>query len=104
MKLIVIALFLILFSCSSKTRPKVVSARPNKVVITSLMDSAFQEECATAIAIYTYILALDSGNAEAYWRRGDEYYRMKNYDMALLDFNNSLQVDSNFSYHQVISD
>jgi tetratricopeptide (TPR) repeat protein len=104
MRLIVIFLFLILFSCSSKTKPKVISTRPNQAVITSLMDSAFQEECATAIAIYTYILALDSGNAEAYWRRGHEYYRMRNYNMALLDFNNSLRVDSNFSYHQVISD
>ncbi len=68
------------------------------------MDSAFQEDCDTAIAIYTHVLSLDPNNAEAYWRRGDWYYRKEMYKEALSDLNRSMQVDSNFSYGQVIAD
>lgn len=69
-----------------------------------LLDAGFQEEGHKAIRLFTQALAQDSTSAEAYWRRGDAYYRLKKYAVALADFQHSLRVDSTFSYGQVISD
>lgn len=69
-----------------------------------LLYDGFQERGKKAIRLFTKAIELDSNNAKAYWRRGDEYYRMKKYDLALKDLNKSLQVDSTFSFGQVISD
>jgi tetratricopeptide (TPR) repeat protein len=68
-----------------------------------LLDNGFQENRHKAIRLYTRALALDYTNAEAYWRRGNEYYTLKKCTLALADLQHSLQVDSLFSYGQVIS-
>jgi len=93
-------------SCNSKPKQKtvVLKSRPDPKIIRALLDSGFQENCDTAIAIYTKVIMLDSNNAEAFWRRGDEFYRTKRYNEALIDLDRSLEVDPNFSYAQVISD
>jgi tetratricopeptide (TPR) repeat protein len=72
--------------------------------VEELLYDGFQEGGKKGIRIFTKVIKLDSNNAEAYWRRGDEYYRLKKYDLALKDINKSLQADSAFSYAQVISD
>jgi tetratricopeptide (TPR) repeat protein len=69
-----------------------------------LLADGFQERGKKAIRLFTKAIKIDSNNAKAYWRRGDEYYRMKKYEMALKDLNKSLQVDSTFSFGQIISD
>jgi tetratricopeptide (TPR) repeat protein len=69
-----------------------------------LLDYGFQERGNKAIRLLTKAIKLDSNNVKAYWRRGGEYYRMKKYDMALKDLNKSLQVNSTFSFGQVMSD
>lgn len=69
-----------------------------------LLDAGFQEEGHKAIRLFTQALAQDSTSAEAYWRRGNVYYRLKKYTLALADLQHSLRVDSTFSYGQVISD
>jgi Tfp pilus assembly protein PilF len=56
-----------------------------------------------AIRQFTRVLMVDPTSAEAYWRRGREFYLSKKYPRALADINKSLQVDSTFSYGQVIS-
>jgi len=95
-----------LMGCTSKPKAKniAIQRKTDPTIIQQLLDSAFQEDCYTAIAIYTKVILLDSNNAEAFWRRGDEYYRTRKYKEALMDLNMSLQIDSNFSYSQVISD
>jgi tetratricopeptide (TPR) repeat protein len=72
--------------------------------VDDLLEAGFQERGAKAIRLFTRAIAQDSMSAKAYWRRGDEYYRLKKYSLALADLNKSLQVDSAFSYGQVISD
>lgn len=72
--------------------------------VDDLLEKGFQERGRKAIRLFTRALAQDSTSAKAYWRRGDEYYRLKKYPLALADLNKSLQVDSAFSYGQVISD
>ncbi|MBI3139063.1 MAG: hypothetical protein HYZ15_10790 [Sphingobacteriales bacterium] len=106
MKIILSITIAFLISCSSKPKQKLVAvkSKPDPKLIRALLDSGFQEDCDTAIAIYTTVIMLDSNNAEAYWRRGDELYRTRKYNEALIDLNRSLEVDSNFSYSQVISD
>jgi tetratricopeptide (TPR) repeat protein len=69
-----------------------------------LLEEGFQERGRKAIRLYTRAIVQDPANAKAYWRRGDEYYRSKKYSLALADFNKSFQVDSAFSYGQVVSD
>jgi tetratricopeptide (TPR) repeat protein len=95
-----------LVNCTSKKKPAsvVFTLNDNQVLARQLVDSGSQEDCDTAIALFTQAIKFDSNNAEAYWRRGDAYYRTRRYDLALEDLNKSWQVDSNFSYSQVISD
>lgn len=106
MKIIFSTILVFLVSCSSKPKQKVVAVKPktDPNIIRALLDSGFQEDCDTAIAVYTTAIMLDSNNAEAFWRRGNELYRTKRYDEALSDLNRSLEIDPNFSYSQVISD
>ncbi len=72
--------------------------------VSDLLYNGFQEGGKKGIRIFTKVIKLDSNNAEAYWRRAHEYYKIKKYDLAFKDINKSLQVDSNFSYGQVMSD
>ncbi len=69
----------------------------------NLLDEGFQASGQKAIRLCTRALTLDSANAEAYWRRGDEYYTLKKYTLALADLQHSLRADSLFSYGQVVS-
>lgn len=69
-----------------------------------LIYDGFQESGRKAIRLFSKAIKLAPHNAEAYWRRAHEYYRMKKYVIALKDINQSLQVDPAFSYGQVISD
>jgi tetratricopeptide (TPR) repeat protein len=106
MRILSITILISLICCTSKpkAKPIMVNAKPDPNLIRALLDSGFQEDCDTAIVIYTSVINLDSNNAEAFWRRGNEFYRTKRYREALSDLNKSLEVDSNFSYSQVISD
>ncbi|RZK31122.1 MAG: tetratricopeptide repeat protein [Hymenobacter sp.] len=72
--------------------------------VEDLLEQGFQERGRKAIRLFTRAIRQDSTSAKAYWRRGDEYYRLKKYPLALADLNKSLQVDSAFSYGQVIAD
>lgn len=63
-----------------------------------------QEISSFDIKSLTKLIKKDTNNAEAYWRRGYQYADLKKYDLALKDVNKSLQIDSNFSYGQVIED
>lgn len=71
--------------------------------VRDLLDDGFQADGQKAIRLYTRALTLDSTNAEAYWRRGNEYYTLKKYTLALADLQRSLRADSLFSYGQVVS-
>ncbi|HEX6171681.1 MAG TPA: tetratricopeptide repeat protein, partial [Chitinophagaceae bacterium] len=53
---------------------------------------------------YTKIIKLDSNIAEAYWRRGYEYYRTKRYSLALPDFSKAISKDPHFNFANVIAD
>ncbi|GAA4041629.1 hypothetical protein GCM10022409_29550 [Hymenobacter glaciei] len=72
--------------------------------VDDLLEEGFQERGRKAIRLFSRAIAQDPTSAKAYWRRGDEYYRLKKYPLALADLNKSLQVDSTFSYGQVTSD
>jgi tetratricopeptide (TPR) repeat protein len=58
----------------------------------------------TGIKQYTKVIKLDSNNAEAYWRRGYEYYRTNQYTLAITDFTKSISKDSNFNHSNVLAD
>lgn len=53
---------------------------------------------------YTKVIKLDSNNAEAYWRRGYEYYRTNQYSLAIPDFTQSISKDSTFNHSNVLAD
>jgi tetratricopeptide (TPR) repeat protein len=72
--------------------------------VKELLYGGFQEHGKKAVHMYSQAIQLDTTSAEAYWRRGDEYHRLKKYRLAMKDLNKSLYLDSGFSYGQVISD
>ena len=53
---------------------------------------------------FTKIIKLDSNVAEAYWRRGYEYYRTNQYRKAIPDFTKSISKDSSFNHSNVLAD
>lgn len=53
---------------------------------------------------YTKVIKLDSNNAEAYWRRGYEYYRTNQFSLAIPDFTKSISKDSTFNHANVLAD
>jgi tetratricopeptide (TPR) repeat protein len=53
---------------------------------------------------FTKIIELDSNIAEAYWRRGYEYYRTKQYRLAVPDFSKAILKDSTFNHAEVLAD
>ena len=53
---------------------------------------------------YTKVIKLDSNNAEAYWRRGNEYYRTNQFSLAIPDFTKSISKDSTFNHANVLAD
>ncbi len=53
---------------------------------------------------FTRLIKADSNNAELYWRRGYEYYRTNQYNLALPDFNKAILKDSSFNHGKVLSD
>jgi tetratricopeptide (TPR) repeat protein len=53
---------------------------------------------------FTKLIEKDSNNAELYWRRGYEYYRTKQYYLAVPDFNKAILKDSTFNHAAVLSD
>jgi tetratricopeptide (TPR) repeat protein len=53
---------------------------------------------------FTKLMKIDSNKAELYWRRGYEYFRTKQYNLAILDYNKTILKDSSFNYAQVLAD
>jgi tetratricopeptide (TPR) repeat protein len=53
---------------------------------------------------FTKLIEVDSNNAELYWRRGYEYYRTKQYSLALPDFTKAISKDSTFNHSDVLAD
>src|SRR5687767_7270604 len=53
---------------------------------------------------YTRIIKIDSNCAEAYWRRGYEYYRTNQYSLAVPDFTIAIFKDSTFNAATVVAD
>ena len=53
---------------------------------------------------FTKFIKSDSNIAEAYWRRGYEYYRTNQYSLALLDFTKAISKDSTFNHSNVLED
>ena len=52
---------------------------------------------------FTKIIKLDSNVAEAYWRRGYEYYRTHQYRLAVPDFSKAILKDSTFNHATVLA-
>ena len=53
---------------------------------------------------FTKLIKTDSNNAELYWRRGNEYYRTNQYQMAIFDFTKSIDKDTTFNHSNVLAD
>lgn len=53
---------------------------------------------------FTKLLKNDSGNAELYWRRGYEHYRINQYNAAVPDFDSAIAKNSRFNFANVVSD
>src|SRR4051812_14669448 len=53
---------------------------------------------------FTKLMKIDSNKAELYWRRGYEYFRTKQYKLAILDYNKTILKDSTFNHAQVLAD
>lgn len=71
-------------------------------VVRDLLDEMPQGR--KGIKQYTKVIMLDSNNAEAYWRRGYEYYRTNQYSLAIADFTKSISKDSTFNHSNVLAD
>ena len=61
-----------------------------------LLEDGFQEDGKKAVRLYTKAITKDKNNVEAYWRRGDEFYKMKQYDKSISDLNQAIAIDSAF--------
>jgi len=88
--LIVIATIL-LTSCSSKT-------------VRQLLDDGFQEDGKKAIRLYSKAISKDQNNVEAYWRRGNEFYKIKRYSDAVADLNKAISIDSAYNEGYLFGD
>lgn len=55
------------------------------MTVRQLLDDGFQEDGNKAIRLYSKAIFKNNNNVEAFWRRGNEYYKMKYYDKAISD-------------------
>jgi tetratricopeptide (TPR) repeat protein len=90
-RFLIAILTIILTSCSNKT-------------VRQLLDDGFQEDGKKAIRLYSKAISKDNNNVEAYWRRGDEYYKMKRYNDAIADFNKAISIDSAYNEGYLFGD
>jgi tetratricopeptide (TPR) repeat protein len=72
--------------------------------VRQLLDDGFQEDGAKAIRLYTKAISKDKRNVEAYWRRGNEYYKTKQYDKSISDFNNAISIEPSFNNGYLFGD
>jgi tetratricopeptide (TPR) repeat protein len=91
LRLIFIFSILLLESCSYKT-------------VRQLLDAGFQENGTKAIRLYSKVISKDKNNVEAYWRRGNEYFKMNQYDKSIADFNQAISIDSSFNNGYLFGD
>lgn len=75
----------------------------NKTV-RQLLDDGFQEDGAKAVRLYTRAISKDKNNVEAYWRRGNEYYKMKEYGKSIADFNKAILIEPAFNNGYLFGD
>ncbi len=87
----IISTLLLLTGCSNKT-------------VRQLLDNGFQEDGTKAVRLYTRAISKDKNNVEAYWRRGDEYYKMQQYDKSIADFDKAISIDSSFNNGYLFGD
>lgn len=87
----IISTLLILTSCSHKT-------------VRQLLDDGFQEDGAKAVRLYTNAISKDKNNVEAYWRRGNEFYKMKQYDKSIADFDKAISLEPSFNNGYLFGD
>ncbi|MDJ1501836.1 tetratricopeptide repeat protein [Xanthocytophaga agilis] len=88
---LLLVIFLSFISCSRKT-------------VESIIDEGFQEDGQKAISLYSKAIKREPQNVEAYWRRGDEYYKIKQYERAIDDFNRAIRIDSAFNAGYLFGD
>src|SRR5687768_6559484 len=103
---LLVILFTVIFLASCNSKPKAISIRPkpDPNLLRHHLDSGFQEDGDTAIALYTKVLSLDTANLEAFWRRGCEYHKTNRYENAILDFNTAIAIDSSFNVGYLFGD
>jgi tetratricopeptide (TPR) repeat protein len=87
----IILTLLLLTGCSNKT-------------VRQLLDNGFQEDGAKAVRLYTRAISKDKNNVEAYWRRGNEYYKMKEYDKSIADLNKAISIEAAFNNGYLFGD
>ena len=76
----------------------------SKKTIQQLLDDGFQEDGQKAVRLYTKAISKDRNNVEAYWRRGNEYYKMNEYEKAIVDFNKAITIDSAYNEGYLFGD
>lgn len=70
-----------------------------------LLDAGFQANGNKAIQLYSKSLAVGNDDrVEAYWRRGDEYYKLRQYARAIADFDRAIALDSAFNNGYLFGD
>ena len=72
--------------------------------VRQLLDDGFQEDGNKAVRLYSKAISKDKNNVEAYWRRGNEFYKMKMYDKSIEDFNQAIAIDSSFNNGYLFGD
>ncbi len=86
---VIVTIFLI--SCSNKT-------------VRQLLEEGFQEDGKKAIRLYSKAISKDKNNVEAYWRRGNEYYKIRQYNDAVADLNTAISIDSSYNEGYLFGD
>jgi tetratricopeptide (TPR) repeat protein len=67
------------------------------IAIFSFISYNYSLEFKDTIALYSSLIKSNPGNAYALSQRGSEYLKQKNFDLALIDFDNSIKASPTFS-------
>jgi tetratricopeptide (TPR) repeat protein len=87
----IFSIIISLTACSHKT-------------VSELLEDGFEEDGNKAIRLYSKAISKDKNNVEAYWRRGNEFFKMKKYDKSIADFNKAIEIDSSFNNGYLFGD
>jgi protein O-mannosyl-transferase len=67
------------------------------IIIFSIISYTYSDDFANGVTFYSSLIKLNPNNANALSQRGSEYLISKNYDLALADFDNSINADPTVS-------